>query len=144
MNIHQLIAQELDNAVEPDPHVMVESIVPTLTPEQRDEVLYPGVLGLLLQGIRASRSNSNGNGSTGGKKGRSRRKRAFDELMQRFPVGDGWKFLGDCGVDDLLLIAADYTRRSDQEAAIAEKFSLEAEELRASGYGTVRAWREAQ
>jgi hypothetical protein len=142
--VRDLINAELLDPDEPDPHALTDHVIAVMTDEQKDEVLRPGVLALVLEGIRLQRQRRRGDGSGGSGKGRSRRRRAHDELMQRFSVNGTWIFYGDCGVEDLLAIARDYRESSVQAANLAARFEVEARELRESPYSTIRELRESE
>lgn len=125
----QTLAALIERALttkEPDPHVIAMRVVPKLSDEVRQQMIYAGVLDRVCKQISFERSA--GPRKPGPSKWAT---------VQRVAPGGEWKLLADCTTDDLLLLAAEYRQRSDELLAREREYRELAGQLRASGCATV-------
>lgn len=144
-NLNALIRDTLARSREPDPHVIARRLVARIPQENRDAALADCLgdrvrIEIGRQRMKTSPVPAHPDdgaqvelGRGGAKTGRSKWTRLGPALRQRYSVGDGWKMLRDCTAEDCDLIAKDYARRSEEQAALQGRFMFLAEVLRSTG-----------
>lgn len=150
---------------EPDPHVIARRLLPKVPRDERDALLASLLVERvtlrmrmgrsawlatdLAQGhsesdalsrpalgdLAADRSRSDAQRTHVG--GTSRWQKHFPKMRDRYKVSAGWKFKTDLTADECDEIAADYRRRSEQNAALEAHFRQLASSVRAAGVATV-------
>jgi hypothetical protein len=139
--LRKLMRAELARSKEADPRVVANRLALKLDDDARAAAISYGLKAIAHEEVHFARMEAAEYDPNPARVGPSRRSVV---LRERVWVDREWKILDDCDVDDLLWIADDYRRQSEQLAEKERVYVELAEELRRSGCATVGDMRRAE
>lgn len=135
------VREALTKSREPDPHVITRRLLPKLTGKDKTELVLTGLVAICTEEIRFARTPYEAGKSCGDRAyeppqpGPSRWQQSMPERVNI--AGKGWQLLAECGVEDLITLAGQYSERAAANAARATEYRELARLLEASGCATV-------
>ena len=139
-SLRAIVRKALNSSALADPRALAAVVLDSLGEDQLRDALaetLPDFVRLVIAGSRANAVSSPSPGS-----GRSWKVEALQDygklLRQRIHVANTWKFLGDCGADDLFAAAAERRNIAAQTLIVAERYERLGKAVEHAGVTTVR------
>lgn len=129
--LSERIARFLARSRDADPHDVARKLMARMDQTERDTALAQCLADRVRIEVTRARMITHSPAPTAG---RSKWRTA---IRERVCVGGAWLFLDDCGVGELLTLAAEYEVRAEQMQSRATEYRTLAEQVQSAGVATV-------